>query len=178
MVICTYAHCVMYAYKVLRSSLQRFKRSYAYNNNKKQDRRTGQKNNTTCIFVARGIINVFEGFQKQDRMMIKKKKEKEEEEIPFFSVELDLSLPFLFPFPCVDFVCSSLVSALPFWVFVSFFSFLLSLRSLFSHPFSVLLFFVSFSSLVSSSGCFSSSVSVLSDIFGSFFFSVTHRMHL
>lgn len=33
---------------------------------KKQDRRTGQKNNTTCIFVARGIINVFEGFQKQD----------------------------------------------------------------------------------------------------------------
>lgn len=117
-------------------------------------------------------------FKNRMRMMIKKKKEKEEEEIPFFSVELDLSLPFLFPFPCVDFVCSSLVSALSFWVFVSFFSFLLSLRSLFSHPFSVLLFFVSFSSLVSSSGCFSSSVSVLSDIFGSFFFSVTHRMHL
>lgn len=117
-------------------------------------------------------------FKKRMRMMIKKKKEKEEEEIPFFSVELDLSLPFLFPFPCVDFVCSSLVSALSFWVFVSFFSFLLSLMSLFSHPFSVLLFFVSFSSLGSSSGCFSSSVSVLSDIFGSSFFSVTHRMHL
>lgn len=117
-------------------------------------------------------------FKNRMRMMIKKKKEKEEEEIPFFSVGLDLSLLFFFATPSGGFVSSSLVSALPFLFFVSFFSFLLSLMSSFSHPFSVLLFFVSFSSLGSSSGCFSSSVSVLSEIFGSFFFSVKHRMHL
>lgn len=174
MVICTYAHCVMYAYKVPCSGL----RGVTLTTTKNRTDGPVKKIIPLASSLREVSLMFLKDFKNRMRMMIKKKKEKEEEEIPFFSVELDLSLPFLFPFPCVDFVCSSLVSALSFWVFVSFFSFLLSLRSLFSHPFSVLLFFVSFSSLVSSSGCFSSSVSVLSDIFGSFFFSVTHRMHL